>query len=84
MIRQYAVKQNGVYIYSTLGFNIVELEYFVNHSTQPNLWFDEDAGCYLTARQIASGEELTCDYNHFAPSMRAINYRGRNKTPRQW
>lgn len=84
MIRQYAVKQNGVYIYSTLGFNIVELEYFVNHSTQPNLSFDEGAGCYLTARPIASGEELTCDYNHFAPSMPAINYRGRNKTPRQW
>ena len=75
MIRQYAVKQDGVYIYSALGFNIVELEYFVNHSTQPNLVFDEKAGCYRTARVIATGEELTCDYNHFAPSMPAIHYR---------
>ncbi len=79
MIRQYAVKQNGHYVFSTLGFNIVELEYFVNHSNEPNLVFDEDEGCYRTARPIAPGEELTCDYNHFAPSMPSIKYR-RNRT----
>src|SRR5947209_8638873 len=59
MIRQYAVKQDGRYVLSTLGFNLVELEYFVNHSTKPNLMFDDGAGCYVTARVIRSGEELT-------------------------
>lgn len=75
MIRQYAVKQDGHYIYSSLGFNLVELEYFVNHSGEPNLVFDEDEGCYRTARTIAAGEELTCDYNHFALAMPSIRYR---------
>lgn len=77
MIRQYAVKQNGRYVLSTLGFNLVELEYFVNHSTKPNLVFDDAAGCYRTARAIARGEELTGDYNRFAPRMPAIRYRRR-------
>ena len=54
MIRQYAVKQDGVYIYSTLGFNIVELEYFVNHSAHPNLVFDEDAAHGAGAARISS------------------------------
>ena len=75
MIRQYAVKQDGRYVLSTLGFNLVELEYFVNHSTKPNLTFDDSAGCYVTARVIRSGEELTGDYNHFAPRMPTIRYR---------
>jgi SET domain-containing protein len=75
MIRQFAVKQDGHYVLSTLGFNLLELEYFVNHSNNPNLLFDDDQGCYRTARPIACGEELTGDYNHYAPSMPAIKYR---------
>jgi len=75
MIRQYAVKQKGRYVLSTLGFNLLELEYFVNHSDSPNLVFDDDEGCYRTARAITQGEELTGDYNHYAPAMPAIKYR---------
>jgi SET domain-containing protein len=75
MIRQYAVKQNGRYVISTLGFNLVELEYFVNHSDSPNLSFDDHKGCYRTARVIARGEELTGDYNRYAPAMPTIKYR---------
>jgi len=73
MIRQYVANQDGEYVLTTFGFNLVELEYFVNHSPNPNLLFDEDDGCYRTARVIASGEELTGDYTRFAPSM-----------PRKW
>lgn len=77
MIRQYAVNQNGHYVLATFGFNLLELEYFVNHSTKANLVFDEDLGCYRTARVIARGEELTGDYNHYAPAMPEIRYRRR-------
>ena len=75
MIRQYAVNQDGHYVLSTFGFNLLDLEYFVNHSTKPNLVFDDDLGAYRTARVIARGEELTGDYNHYAPAMPAIRYR---------
>ena len=62
MIRQYVANQDGEYVLTMFGFNLLELEYFVNHSPTPNLLFDEDEGCYRTARVIASGEELTGDY----------------------
>ena len=75
MIRQYAVKQDGYYVISALGFNMLELEYFVNHSDSPNLTFDDDQGCYHTARPIKKGEELTGDYNRYAPAMPAVKYR---------
>ncbi len=37
----------------------------VNHSCDPNAWVSyEGGGCYLVARRdIAAGEEITCDYN---------------------
>jgi hypothetical protein len=75
MIRQYAVKQNGRYVLSTLGFNLLDLEYFVNHSDKPNLIFDDDEGCYRTARTIVRGEELAGDYNRYAPKMPAVKYK---------
>lgn len=72
MIRQYAANQDGRYILPTLGFNLPELEYFVNHSPKPNMIFDDEAGCYRTGRIIARGEELTGDYKRFAPRMPGI------------
>jgi len=72
MIKQYAANQDGRYVLPTLGFNLVELEYFVNHSTKPNMVFDDEAGCYRTGRIIARGEELTGDYKRFAPRMPGI------------
>ena len=38
---------------------------YVNHSCDPNAWvlYEEDA-CHLVARRdVAAGDELTCDYN---------------------
>lgn len=37
----------------------------VNHSCDPNAWvFYEGDACYLEARRdVAAGEEITCDYN---------------------
>lgn len=77
MIRQYAVKEDRRYVLSSLGFNLLELEYFVNHSSEANLFFDEDKGCYRTARPISPGEELTGDYNHYAPNHPPVKNPGR-------
>ena len=69
MIRQYADNQNGRYVLTELGLNLVELEFFVNHSIEPNLVFDEDRGSFKTARIVARGEELTANYHRFALSL---------------
>lgn len=56
---------------------IVELDNgrFMNHAAAPNTRFDDpDAG--FTLRDIALGEELTCDYAEFDPSFAILP--GRN------
>ncbi len=44
---------------------------FMNHSTNPNTNFS-DFGHGATLRDIAAGEELTCDYNDFYADFELI------------
>lgn len=48
------------------GFLVYEVDNgrFMNHSDQPNTDFSEYGGGFAT-RDIAVGEELTCDYSQF-------------------
>jgi SET domain-containing protein len=55
------------------GMTIVELDNgrFMNHSTAPNTDFSSPhTGVAL--RDIAAGEELTCDYSEFAPGFEIL------------
>jgi len=52
------------------GITVVEFDHgrFMNHSTRPNTNFT-DANMGWATRDIAPGEELTCDYGEFDPSF---------------
>ena len=52
------------------GITVVEFDNgrFMNHSTRPNTDFT-DANVGRALRDIAAGEELTCDYSEFDPSF---------------
>jgi hypothetical protein len=39
---------------------------FMNHSAEPNTW-EVSESCTLAARDIAPGEEITCDYASMGP-----------------
>jgi len=39
---------------------------FMNHSTEPNTW-EVSESCTLASRDIAAGEEITCDYAAMGP-----------------
>ncbi len=52
------------------GYTVVEFDNgrFMNHSDEPNTNFTQpDRG--WTIRDVAAGEELTCDYGEFDPSF---------------
>lgn len=55
------------------GLTILELDNgrFMNHSAQPNTDFSNPAAGY-TIRDIAEGEEITCDYEEFAPGTEML------------
>jgi uncharacterized protein len=51
---------------------ILELDHgrYMNHSLQPNSRFDTPDGGYAI-RDIAAGEEITCNYGDFMPGFEA-------------
>ena len=44
------------------GLNAIDVQYYVNHSGEPNLVTPDGGSTFVTARAIAEGEELTVDY----------------------
>lgn len=46
---------------------------YMNHDRNPNVDFT-DVGVGWTTRDIAEGEELTCDYRHFMAETGHIHY----------
>lgn len=64
-LRSYCTaKPNGVYA-APRSFNRMSIGWYLNHSASPNVVWDDDLGGYVTARDVAEGEELLIDYNLF-------------------
>jgi uncharacterized protein len=45
-----------------IDFNKLDIGWYVNSSTEPNLSFDTQTGNYISLRDIKKGEELTYNY----------------------
>lgn len=66
-IHIYQPDKGGILYYeSTMGK-------YMNHSREPNVDFSE-VGVGWATRDIAAGEELTCDYRHFMAEVDHIGY----------
>jgi len=63
----YEPEEGGPYFYeATMGK-------YMNHSREPNVDFSA-VGVGTATRDIAAGEELTCDYRHFMADHSGISY----------
>lgn len=66
-IHLYQPEAGGLLYYeSTMGK-------YMNHDREPNVDFSE-IGVGWATRDIAAGEELTCDYRHFMAEVDHIDY----------
>lgn len=66
-IHLYQPEPGGLLYYeSTMGK-------YMNHDGEPNVDF-KDVGVGWATRNIAAGEELTCDYRHFMADVSHIEY----------
>jgi SET domain-containing protein len=75
-LRSYCTaKPNDVYA-APRAFNRMSIGWYLNHSETPNVVWDDDLNGYVTARDIAEGEELFIDYNLFEepPEKKAAYY----------
>lgn len=63
MVKDFCIFKNGKMLIPTCAFNGIDISYFPNHSTKPNLTVDAYGEIFITSRNITAGEELTFDYN---------------------
>lgn len=65
LVKDMCVKQNGIYFVPASGIDSIGKNYYVNHSEEPNLVTLDGGETFITARDIARGEELTVDYRTY-------------------
>lgn len=63
MIRAYFVKDKGKFWVHAQGLNALTIEFYLNHSKEPNLIYDVPNEEFITTRVIRAGEELLIDYS---------------------
>lgn len=61
MVLDFCYQNNGFW-HVPKNFNKIDISWYVNSSSEPNLSFDPETGKYTTLRDISIGEELTYDY----------------------
>lgn len=64
LIHDFCAVNEDKYSISTKGLNATTIDFFLNHSADPNTFYDEKTG-FITIKFIKEGEELTLDYNTF-------------------
>lgn len=57
-------RENDTYICPE-QFNRMHIGYYMNHSTTPNVGWDDDLDGYVSTAPIRAGDELLIDYNIF-------------------
>ncbi|MBI4599459.1 SET domain-containing protein [Candidatus Uhrbacteria bacterium] len=69
MVRDFCVTEDGAYLIPTQTLNLLNISFFVNHSSEaPNLEAREEKGdmTFYTLRDIKEGEELLVDYRTYS------------------
>jgi uncharacterized protein len=64
VIRDLFIPTNGVMHVPNHGMNVIRLNCYMNHSTEPNMR-TKDGYVFTTLRKILTGEELTVDYRTY-------------------
>ena len=60
------------------GMNSINIAFYLNHSTEPNVSFSEDLEsadgflCFVSVKDIKEGEELTQDYNNLSQDKESL------------
>lgn len=65
MVRAYCVFRDGSWCVPQIGFNRLDISFFINHSPAPNVATDDGEGFYVL-QDIKRGEELFVDYNTYS------------------
>jgi hypothetical protein len=70
LVRDFCALQDGTYFVPDYGIDAIDKSYFLNHSRTPNMTSTDAGETFVTAREIAPGEELTADYRLYHATTR--------------
>ena len=65
MVSDFFAQEDETILIPDHGLNSIDVSFFMNHSSHPNVKVGEDQNFYTT-REIEKGEELTTDYSTFS------------------
>ncbi len=65
MVLDFFSQEKGSVLIPDIGVNAIDISFFMNHSTNPNVAYDKRDD-FITKRRIKKGEELTVDYKSFS------------------
>ena len=69
MIYSFYHENDGNYVIPVKGLNSLDISYYLNHSSEPNLTHYQDENCgmvsFKTLKKIKKGEELFINYNSY-------------------
>ena len=85
MVRDYFVLWEGDIWACTRGLNAIDVQYYLNHSDNPDMVTLDGGSHFLAGRDVEVGEELTVDYDS-STTLRADRGRGpavRSAPPRR-
>jgi len=69
----FVIEENGGVLIPEYGLNGIDISFFVNNSSSPNLHTPDDGTSFKTLRPINNGEELTVDYSVYDYKYRKNN-----------
>ncbi len=68
MVRDYCVNIEGLWYIPENGLNSLDLSFFINHSSTPNVG-TKDGEVFVTLTEIKSGQELFVDYDTYSEGL---------------
>ncbi len=64
-VEDMCVTEDGYFYVPRCGINNIRPDFYLNHSTTPNMKTDDGGDAFITIREIKTGEELTIDYGTY-------------------
>ena len=60
--------ETETHYFTNVSLNKMDISYFLNHSDNPNCFWNESDDCFYVFKDIKVGEELTLDYSKYITS----------------
>lgn len=65
LVRDFCALQDGIYFVPNYGIDALTKNYYLNHSSEPNMVTLDHGETFIATRDILPGEELTADYDTY-------------------